>query len=209
MLHAASPLGENASTYHLATLMKQVGLTAVPLYMFLLQFAVRTVPFWVGIQQLKVQQESLKLKAFMQVGRYFNKIQCFCFEEQHLRPRESVDMPVFFYIDPEFATDRRLKNVDHITLSYVFFKTGDVPTHADGTELTPGESMPAHLLPSQQALKSGMQATAEASEQEVVEKSAAPKSCTDLEKSKRKQAGTTGANESNDTAASAGEQKVA
>jgi hypothetical protein len=32
---------------------------------------------------------------------YFNKIQCFCFEEQRLRGREVVDMPVFFYIDPE------------------------------------------------------------------------------------------------------------
>ena len=117
----------------------------------------------------------------MQVGRYFNKIQCFCFEEQHLRPRETVDMPVFFYIDPEFATDRRLKNVDHITLSYVFFKTDEVPTHADGTELTPGESMPAYLLPSQQALKSGMQATVGAAEEETVEARAATKSCTDVE----------------------------
>jgi hypothetical protein len=88
---------------------------------------------------------------FVQVGYYFNKIQCFCFEEQHLRPRESVDMPVFFYIDPEFATERRLKNVDNITLSYVFFKTGEVPKLADGSELTPGESMPSYLLPSQQA----------------------------------------------------------
>lgn len=121
----------------------------------------------------------------MQVGRYFNKIQCFCFEEQHLRPRESVDMPVFFYIDPEFATDKRLKNVDHITLSYVFFKTDEVPTHADGTELTPGESMPAYLLPSQQALKSGLQATATADD--ALEARPTTKSCTDVEKSKKAQ----------------------
>ncbi len=31
-------------------------------------------------------------------------------------------MPVFFYIDPEFATDPRLKGVDNLTLSYTFFK---------------------------------------------------------------------------------------
>jgi hypothetical protein len=34
----------------------------------------------------------------MKAGPYFNKIQCFCFEEQRLRAGEEVDMPVFFYI---------------------------------------------------------------------------------------------------------------
>jgi cytochrome c oxidase assembly protein subunit 11 len=38
-------------------------------------------------------------------AQYFNKIQCFCFEEQKLTAGEEVDMPIFFYIDPEFATD--------------------------------------------------------------------------------------------------------
>ncbi|KAK9831942.1 hypothetical protein WJX81_001558 [Elliptochloris bilobata] len=60
-----------------------------------------------------------------QAGLYFNKIQCFCFEEQKLRPGEKVDMPVFFYIDPEFATDPRLRGVDHLTLSYTFFKVSE------------------------------------------------------------------------------------
>lgn len=43
-------------------------------------------------------------------------------QEQKLRPGEKIDMPVFFYIDPEFATDPRLKGVDNLTLSYTFFK---------------------------------------------------------------------------------------
>lgn len=30
----------------------------------------------------------------MRAGLYFNKIQCFCFEEQRLRPHEEIDMPV-------------------------------------------------------------------------------------------------------------------
>ncbi|XP_026942907.1 cytochrome c oxidase assembly protein COX11, mitochondrial isoform X2 [Orcinus orca] len=50
------------------------------------------------------------------------EIYCFCFEEQRLNPQEEVDMPVFFYIDPEFAEDPRMVNVDLITLSYTFFE---------------------------------------------------------------------------------------
>ncbi|XP_003800071.1 cytochrome c oxidase assembly protein COX11, mitochondrial isoform X1 [Otolemur garnettii] len=57
-----------------------------------------------------------------EAGQYFNKIQCFCFEEQRLNPQEEVDMPVFFYIDPEFAEDPKMVNVDLITLSYTFFE---------------------------------------------------------------------------------------
>ncbi|OCT77220.1 cytochrome c oxidase assembly protein COX11, mitochondrial [Xenopus laevis] len=57
-----------------------------------------------------------------EAGQYFNKIQCFCFEEQRLNPHEEVDMPVFFFIDPEFAEDPRMARVDTITLSYTFFE---------------------------------------------------------------------------------------
>ncbi|CCH63038.1 hypothetical protein TBLA_0J00380 [Henningerozyma blattae CBS 6284] len=53
---------------------------------------------------------------------YFNKIQCFCFEEQMLKKGEEVDMPVFFFIDPEFASDPSMRNIDDIILHYTFFK---------------------------------------------------------------------------------------
>mmetsp|Transcript_5900 Transcript_5900/g.24904 ORF Transcript_5900/g.24904 Transcript_5900/m.24904 type:complete len:169 (+) Transcript_5900:396-902(+) len=59
-------------------------------------------------------------------GIYFNKIQCFCFEEQQLRPNEKIEMPVFFFIDPEFAHDPYMKNIKEIVLSYTFFRTEDV-----------------------------------------------------------------------------------
>lgn len=56
-----------------------------------------------------------------QVAPYFSKIQCFCFEEQRLNKGETVDMPVFFYIDPEFLRDPTMKGIDTITLNYTFF----------------------------------------------------------------------------------------
>ncbi|KAE9012602.1 hypothetical protein PF011_g8846 [Phytophthora fragariae] len=59
-------------------------------------------------------------------GVYFNKIQCFCFEEQRLKAKEEIDMPVFFFIDPEICDDPSMSGVHNITLSYTFFKTDDV-----------------------------------------------------------------------------------
>jgi cytochrome c oxidase assembly protein subunit 11 len=60
-----------------------------------------------------------------QAAIYFNKIQCFCFEEQRLGPNEEIDMPVFFYLDPEILKDPATVNTTNITLAYTFFKTGD------------------------------------------------------------------------------------
>lgn len=58
-----------------------------------------------------------------QAAYYFNKIQCFCFEEQILNPGEEVDLPVFFYIDPDFANDPLLESMDQMLLSYTFFES--------------------------------------------------------------------------------------
>ena len=58
-----------------------------------------------------------------QAAYYFNKIQCFCFEEQQLNANETVDLPVFFYIDPEYTRDPFLFDSDDIVLSYNFFET--------------------------------------------------------------------------------------
>ncbi|XP_022752561.1 cytochrome c oxidase assembly protein COX11, mitochondrial-like [Durio zibethinus] len=61
----------------------------------------------------------------MKAAVYFNKIQCFCFEEQRLLPGEQIDMPVFFYIDPEFETDPRMDGINNLILSYTFFKVSE------------------------------------------------------------------------------------
>jgi cytochrome c oxidase assembly protein subunit 11 len=54
-------------------------------------------------------------------GAFFQKINCFCFVEQRLKPGEKRDMPVVFYIDPALADDVDGQGVSAITLSYTFF----------------------------------------------------------------------------------------
>ncbi len=60
-----------------------------------------------------------------QAGRYFNKIQCFCFTEQTLEPGQEVQMPVLYYVDPAALDDPNMEGVEQITLSYTFHRTKD------------------------------------------------------------------------------------
>ena len=54
-------------------------------------------------------------------GFYFNKIACFCFNEQRLGPNETAELPVLFFLDPSLEKDRTMDGVDSLTLSYTFF----------------------------------------------------------------------------------------
>lgn len=56
-----------------------------------------------------------------QAGAHFNKLACFCFTEQTLKPREVIEAPVTFFVDASADDDKNMRGRDTITLSYTFF----------------------------------------------------------------------------------------
>lgn len=69
-----------------------------------------------------------------QAGKYFSKVQCFCFTEQTLKAGEEVRMPVIYYVDPKILDDPDTRDIDEITLSYTFHKTAEGAKALDRAE---------------------------------------------------------------------------
>ncbi len=80
-------------------------------------------------QSRTMAAQAIPSYAPMQAGGYFNKVECFCFNEWTLKAGEARTWPVAFVVDPKLPRD-----VTTITLSYTFFEVGGkVPAAPTGT----------------------------------------------------------------------------
>ncbi|SLN49315.1 cytochrome c oxidase assembly protein [Pseudooctadecabacter jejudonensis] len=69
-----------------------------------------------------------------EAGAFFDKIDCFCFEQQVLQPGETINMPVTFFVDPAIVDDREGQYVHTITLGYTFHRN-DLPEEIEQAAL--------------------------------------------------------------------------
>jgi cytochrome c oxidase assembly protein subunit 11 len=72
-----------------------------------------------NMQNRTMAAQAIASFAPMNSAAHFNKLECFCFNEYTLKPGESKQWPVVFYVDSKLP-----KDVTTITLSYTFFEVG-------------------------------------------------------------------------------------
>jgi cytochrome c oxidase assembly protein subunit 11 len=60
-----------------------------------------------------------------QTGAYFQKLQCFCFDDQTIAAGETKQFPMQYFIAPEMVEDAEVDGVNEITLSYTFYPVSD------------------------------------------------------------------------------------
>ena len=98
-----------------------------------LQFEIEVYPGQTGLAFYEVQNTSSQPFVGIatynvtpeKAGIYFNKIDCFCFEEQTIKGQKTVSLPVQFFISPDIIQNPRMNDVDTVVLSYTFFSMKD------------------------------------------------------------------------------------
>ncbi|MEI6860394.1 MAG: cytochrome c oxidase assembly protein [Shewanella sp.] len=55
-----------------------------------------------------------------QGAAYFNKTECFCFNQQRLKAEESAELPLIFFVDPDLPD-----SITTLTLSYTLYNITD------------------------------------------------------------------------------------
>ena len=78
-------------------------------------------------------------------GPYFQKLQCFCFEEQTIEPGATMKFPMLYFVAPDMAEDRETRGVKEITLSYTFFPVESQQAKAPATSSPLGGAAKAGL----------------------------------------------------------------
>ena len=82
-----------------------------------------------NVQDRTMSAQAIPSYAPQEAAAYFNKVECFCFNQYTLAPGEKKQWPVVFVVDSKLA-----KNVNTITLSYTFFEVGSkTPAAPAGT----------------------------------------------------------------------------
>ena len=88
-----------------------------------------------NVQNRTMSAQAIPSYAPHEAAAYFNKVECFCFNQYTLAPGEKKQWPVVFVVDSKLA-----KNVNTITLSYTFFEVGSkTPSAPSGTVSLIGE----------------------------------------------------------------------
>ena len=82
-----------------------------------------------NVQNRVMSAQAIPSYAPREAAAYFNKVECFCFNQYTLAPGEKKQWPVAFVVDPKLT-----KSVNTITLSYTFFEVGSkTPAAPSGT----------------------------------------------------------------------------
>ncbi|MEQ9315651.1 MAG: cytochrome c oxidase assembly protein [Henriciella sp.] len=68
-------------------------------------------------------------------GLYYNKLECFCFEERIVKAGATKKLPVVFFVSPDMAEESNMDDVRTITLAYTFYQTDSFEGAANSAAL--------------------------------------------------------------------------